>query len=103
MVLRGRYLNVERGHVQDITSRSAHKAAKTIPPAIAPRPPIQTPVGAAPALLELVLELPELPPAAPAVVPVFDEVDALVVVVCTFVAAVALPVMAPTPCFPLGV
>jgi hypothetical protein len=79
----------------------------TIPttPAAKPNPPIQTPVGAAPALLELVVLVPPLPPAPFAIVwlplplpvppvPVPPPADPVPGV---FVANVALPVICPAP------
>jgi hypothetical protein len=85
-----------------------HSAATTTPPTTAPNAPNHTPVGAAPAVDELVLALPLLPslelpvPAAALAVPAlaFAAVELVLIILK---ACVALPVIAPAPWIPVGV
>jgi hypothetical protein len=78
--------------------QNPHRTTKPATPAAKPKPPIHTPVGAAPALLLLVLELPlpavALPPLVTLVFVVPEPALVLpLTVLATFVAAVALPVI----------
>ena len=82
---------------------------RTIPtaPTTAPIAPIHIPVGAAPAVLELVVAAPAPVPVPGGLLVASVDVPALLevvgVVLTVLVALAASPVIAPTPCDPLGV
>ncbi len=99
----GPYISIKSPSLHNILC--SYKTAITIPPATAPNPAIHTPVGAAPPVLELELELLEPVVLAPVTLPVVDfpvelppaELPSVELVLGVFVASVALPVIAPGP------